>query len=155
MVRGSPCMCISTTSQPSSAAASAAPGARSALTSFHMPAPAATAARATSGFMVSMESAASVSASSRRTTGSTRASSTSAGTGCAPGRVDSPPMSSEAAPWATSAMAWATAASGSAWRPPSEKLSGVTLTTPITRGGGRPLLTLGWDSEGRRSTRPG
>ena len=45
VVRGSPCMCISITSQPSAAAMTAAPGAKpSEVTSFQMPAPSAAAA---------------------------------------------------------------------------------------------------------------
>src|SRR5262249_24975664 len=67
-------------------------------------------------------------------TGSTRASSTSIGTGADPGRVDSPPTSSRSAPCSTSRRPWATAASADACRPPSEKLSGVTLTMPMTSG---------------------
>ncbi len=46
----------------------------------------------------------------------------------APGRVDSPPTSSRSAPASASARPCATAASASRKRPPSEKLSGVTLT---------------------------
>jgi hypothetical protein len=54
MVRGSPFMCISTTSHPSSAATARLWGAwLRAVTSFHIVAPAATAARATAGFIVS------------------------------------------------------------------------------------------------------
>src|SRR5262249_9126667 len=49
-----------------------------------------------------------------------------------PGRVDSPPTSTQSAPSAKRASPAATAASASANRPPSEKESGVTLTTPIT-----------------------
>src|SRR5207302_5389330 len=55
-------------------------------------------------------------------------------TGNDPGRVDSPPTSSRSAPCATRARPWATAASGSKKRPPSEKLSGVTLTMPMKIG---------------------
>ena len=50
-------------------------------------------------------------ATSRSITGSTRRSSSSADTGSAYGRVLSPPMSSMSAPSATSCSAWATAAS--------------------------------------------
>ena len=69
-----------------------------------------------------------------RTTGMTRAISSSGGTGDAPGRVDSPPTSKISAP--ASSMAWpaAIAALASKCRPPSEKLSGVMLRIPITRG---------------------
>ena len=51
---GSPCMCINTTGTPASAAASSAPSWRRAKMSLIMPAPAATAARITSGLKVSM-----------------------------------------------------------------------------------------------------
>ena len=51
------------------------------------------AARATEAFDVSTEMGASVILRSASTTGTTRASSTAAGTGVAPGRVDSPPIS--------------------------------------------------------------
>ena len=60
-----------------------------------------------------------------------------ADTGSAPGRVDSPPMSTRAAPSASSRRAVSTATPGSTLSPPSEKLSGVTLTTPITDGRGQ------------------
>ena len=64
-------------------------------------------------------------------TGITRASSSSTGTGAAPGRVDSPPTSTIAAPSSISRRAWRTAASVSSNWPPSENESGVTLTTPM------------------------
>ena len=53
MVRGSPCMCISTTAAFDAASASSAPSARRAITSLTMPAPAARAARITPGLEVS------------------------------------------------------------------------------------------------------
>ena len=55
-------------------------------------------------------------------------------TGAAPGRVLSPPMSRMSAP--ASSIAWprAMAAAVSAARPSPEKLSGVTLTMPMTSG---------------------
>ena len=67
----------------------------------------------------------------------TRRSSSSSDTAAAPGRVDSPPTSTRRAPSASSRRAVATAAAGSRLSPPSEKLSGVTLTTPITEGRGQ------------------
>ncbi len=67
-------------------------------------------------------------------TGTTRAISSASSTGAAPGRVDSPPMSRMSAPWPISRRACATAASTPKCRPPSEKLSGVMLTMPMTRG---------------------
>src|SRR6185436_7964623 len=66
--------------------------------------------------------------------GRMRASSSSSETGAAPGRVDSPPMSSRSAPSAMSLRACASAAAGSRYCPPSENESGVTLTTPMTNG---------------------
>src|SRR5262249_34891020 len=66
------------------------------------------------------------------TTGTTRASSSSTETSSAPGRVDSPPTSRISAPCSASCKPWAIAASASRKRPPSEKESGVTLTTPIS-----------------------
>src|SRR5215469_2689558 len=134
MVRGSPCMCMRHTAQPHAAAASTAPGPRSARTWLMKPARAAEAARMTSGLLVSTEMTAVVVARSRSMTGSTRCSSSSRLTGCAPGRVDSPPTSMSAAPSAAMRSPVSTAASTDAKRPPSEKESGVTLSTPITTG---------------------
>ncbi len=102
--------------------------------SFHIEAPAATAARATAGFMVSIEMQTAPSRRSCSMRGTTRAISSSSETGSAPGRVDSPPTSITSAPSAISRRACASAASAARKRPPSEKLSGVTLTTPMTRG---------------------
>ena len=98
MVRGSPCMCIRHSAQPLPATACSAPGARSAYTSFTSPAPAASAARMTSGLLVSTEMTAEVAARKRSITGTTRRSSSAGATGSAPGRVDSPPTSMIAAP---------------------------------------------------------
>ena len=56
--------------------------------------------------------------------------SSSAETLAEPGLVDSPPTSTIAAPSSTMRRAAAAAASGSKCRPPSEKLSGVTLHDP-------------------------
>ena len=67
-------------------------------------------------------------------TGSTRASSSPSGSGNAPGRDDSPPMSRMSAPASTSASQCANAAWVDLYCPPSEKESGVTLTMPITLG---------------------
>ncbi len=127
-------MCISTTGTPSSAAAASAPSRRRAWMSLIMPAPAATAARITSGLKVSTLSGTWVRSASAWITGTTRRSSSSTDTGAAPGRVDSPPMSSRSAPSATSCRPWATAASVVSCAPPSENESGVTLTMPMTRG---------------------
>ncbi len=99
-------MCISTTWQPSSAAIdrlSAAPV--KAVTSFQMPAPADAAARMTPGFMVSIEMGAALTRRTPSITGRMRAISSDADTGSAPGRVDSPPMSSISAPCSSRARA--------------------------------------------------
>src|SRR5918995_3200693 len=80
--------------------------------------------------------ASSPSAASPSTTGTTRRRSSSAGTGAAPGRVDSPPTSTIAAPSSTSRRAWRTASASSSNVPPSENESGVTLTTPMIWNGG-------------------
>src|SRR6185369_1594644 len=66
--------------------------------------------------------------------GSTRSSSSVSAVGVAPGRVDSPPMSMIAAPSSSIWWAWPSARWRSAYRPPSKKESGVTLSTPMTRG---------------------
>ncbi len=59
------------------------------------------------------------------------ASSASASTGCAPGRVDSAPISRMSAPAASRRRARASASAASA-QPSPENESGVTLTMPIT-----------------------
>ena len=97
MVAGSsPGMCISTTEQSESAAASSAPAPRSAAMSFTTRAPAAMAARIVAAWRVSMEIVAC--GASSRITGTTRAISSSGVTGAAPGRVLSPPRSKRSAP---------------------------------------------------------
>src|SRR6478672_6091820 len=101
-------------------------------TSLTMEAPASTAARATEARIVSMDTTA-PSAASAVTTGTTRRSSSSTDGRSAPGLVDSPPTSTMSAPAATTSRPCAMAASGSNHCPPSEKESGVTLTTPMTR----------------------
>ena len=121
-------MCIATQPTPRSAAT----GQSSAATSLINVAPAATAARATDSWRVSIESR--TSPASAATTGTTRSSSTSGATGTAPGRVDSPPTSITSAPSAIMARARTSAASSARYLPPSEKESGVTFSTPITRG---------------------
>ena len=103
------------------------------VTSLMMEAPSFTAMRATSGWRVSMETIAPASARAR-ITGITRLASSSGVTGVKPGRVDSPPTSMMSAPSSSSFMPQAMAASASQCSPPSEKESGVTLSTPIMRG---------------------
>src|SRR4029453_9618607 len=61
----------------------------------------------------------------------------SADTGSAPGRVDSPPTSTSAAPSRCSPRPCTIASEGLKNLPPSEKLSGVTFSTPITAGRGK------------------
>src|SRR6478752_7000600 len=100
-------------------------------TSLTMEAPASTAARATEARIVSTDTTA-PSAASAVTTGTTRRSSSSTDGRSAPGLVDSPPTSTMSAPAATTSRPCAMAASGSNHCPPSEKESGVTLTTPMT-----------------------
>ncbi len=104
---------------------------RRAVTSFRISAPAAAAISATCDLLVSTEIG--ILSLPRRLsiTGMTRRSSSSAEIPVEPGRVDSPPMSMMCAPARSMAMACAAAASGSRKRPPSEKLSGVTLSTPM------------------------
>src|SRR6185437_14080460 len=84
-------MCIKHTAQPEITAASSAPGSRRARTSLIIAAPAAAAACMTSGLLVSTERMACVRELKREITGTTRRSSSSKLTGCAPGRVDPPP----------------------------------------------------------------
>ena len=127
-----------------------------------MLAPAASAARATAGFIVSIEikillvgrdlarlcvgvlrfgldrvspHRELISIANFSMTGITRRNSSASLTGFAPGRVDSPPMSRISAPCATSSSACATAFSALKNFPPSEKESGVTLTMPMTSAG--------------------
>ena len=74
-----------------------------------------------------------------RTTGKTRANSSSSGNGSAPGRLDSPPMSRICAPSASSCSQCRKAAAVDACWPPSENESGVTFTMPMTRGSPRSI----------------
>ena len=90
--------------------------------------------RITSALRVSMESGTRKRGASTSSTGITRRNSSSRSTGSAPGLVDSAPMSMMSAPSASSRSACATARRGARKRPPSEKLSGVTLTMPMIRG---------------------
>src|SRR3954454_2153169 len=148
-------MCMRHTSHPASAQTPASSGSeRSALTSLTSVAPAPSAARATLAFIVSIESCAPVSRSRSRT-GTTRRRSSSASTGSAPGRVDSPPTSRIAAPSAASSRPCATASSWSSHSPPSENESGVTLTTPMTRKAGTARMYGGRQSIPRLPPRAG
>lgn len=146
-----PRQCMTTNGTSAAATAGIMPGSASPpLTSLTSRAPAATAWAATSARMVSTETTI-PSAARPRTTGTTRRSSSSASTRLAPGRVDSPPTSTRSAPWATRSSPRLTAAVVSNQRPPSEKESGVTFTTPMTpqrshsgRPVTRPLAVAPW-----------
>lgn len=152
MLRGSPFICIRQAATPPAATASSAPGARNALTSLIMAAPALIASRITSGFDVSTETDMFL-LTSDCTIGIIRLNSSSMLTGSLPGRVDSPPMSSQSAPSLTRRDACRSAPSVEAHKPPSEKESGVTFTIPITsgRGKGRVLNCCGEDTTGELS----
>ncbi len=126
-------MCIRISGTFAFAATSARRGSfRSAVTSFKISAPAASAARATADLLVSTEIGIRISRRRPSITGRIRCSSSSTEIAADPGRVDSPPTSMMSAPAASIAMPRATAASRSRKLPPSEKLSGVTFSTPIT-----------------------
>src|SRR5271165_4981290 len=108
--------------------------ARKAEMSLTISAPAARAWRAVSALYVSIDKNRSGNRLRRRlTTGMTRRSSSSTGTGSDPGRDDSPPTSRMTAPSPAIRSACRNAASSSMNWPPSEKESGVTFKTPITR----------------------
>src|SRR6266849_3166790 len=131
MVTGVPCMCMSTTGTPRSAHRARSAGSkRPAETSFTRSAPSSRARRAIAALVVSTETGTRTAARTARRTGSRRRRSSSAGTGRAPGRVDSPPTSSIAAPSATIRSAAAAARAGSRCWPPSENESGVAFSTP-------------------------
>src|SRR5438552_1683156 len=131
MVAGVPCMCIRTTGTPSRAhRGSIAASAMPAETSFTTSAPAPSAARATSAFIVSTEIGTRTAARTAPSTGSRRRRSSPPGTAIAPGRVDSAPTSSARAPAATISAAASAARAGSRWRPPSENESGVAFRMP-------------------------
>ena len=133
IVEGVPFMCMTMSPACVFATASTAPGARKAVTSFTTAQPASIAARITSGFNVSTETA-TPSFASASTTGITRRNSSSRATGAAPGRVDSPPTSMKSAPSSRNLRPCVIAWAGSRNRPPSEKESAVTFTMPSTFG---------------------
>ena len=143
-----PRQCMQTYVVPEAATTSRIRGsARPPETSLTIVAPEATACSATSERIVSTDTVAPP-ADSSRITGITRPSSSSTSGRVAPGRVDSPPMSRMSAPSANRSRPCAIAASGVDQRPPSEKESGVTLTTPISNGEADPisgrLSPCGW-----------
>ena len=133
MVPGSPFMCMTTTPQSLSAATCTMTGSRKPDTSLMMAAPASTHAFATAAWRVSTLTQTPCSARAR-TTGSTRAVSSSTLTSADPERVDSPPTSIICAPSSSICCAQASAASGVLCVPPSLKLSGVTLRMPMITG---------------------
>src|SRR5213083_1376061 len=133
MVTGVPCMCMSTTGTPCSAQRGSSAGSkRPAETSFTTSAPSSSARRTIVALEVSTEIGTRTAARTARSTGRRRRRSSSAGTGGAPGRVDSAPTSSIAAPSATISAAAAAARPGSRWRPPSENESGVAFRMPTS-----------------------
>ena len=139
MVWGSRCMCIRHTPHWGWAATTAkAPGCRKAQMSLTISAPRSSTARITAGLYVSTEIG-TPSTTASRTSGTTRASSSSKGTAGLPGRVDSPPMSRISAPSLSNCSQCRNAAMVEAWCPPSEKESGVTLTMPMTLGRSRSM----------------
>ena len=133
MVCGAPCLCIRQTATFEPATASSAPSPCSALMSLTMAAPALMAARITSVLQVSTDTG-TLPPCNASMIGSTRRSSSSIPTDCAPGRDDSPPISRMSAPSSSSRKACAIPAAVDAWRPPSENESGVTLTMPMING---------------------
>src|ERR1035437_4249202 len=118
-----------------------------------MLAPAASAARATPDFTVSIEIGTLIWLANRSMTGITRRSSSASATGKAPGRVDSPPTSIISAPCSTSSKACATAAGASRNRPPSENESGVMFRMPITSAG-RGKVNSNWQARSFMKARP-
>src|SRR3990170_245813 len=125
---------MTTSHAPCRAVTSARRASRRPDASFTTRAPARSAASATAGFDVSIETGTSTSRTRRPIAGSTRASSTSSATGVEPGRVDSPPRSRMAAPSATCCRPRATIASVSRSRPSPLKESGVAFRMPMIHG---------------------
>src|SRR6478752_1697915 len=139
--------CIKTTPAWAAAAISPIRGSiRKPDTSLMISAPSASAADATSDFVVSTEiGRAAKRRRIARTTGRIRLCSSAAETEWAScGRVDSPPTSSASAPSATIRSTCTSAASVDSNCPPSLKESGVTLRIPTTKGrsraSSRPLI---------------
>src|SRR5262245_57242397 len=156
MVAGRPRMCMSTMGTPARPhSGSMRRSARPAETSFTMSAPAASAASATSAFIVSTDSGTRTAARTARSTGSRRARSSRDETGSAPGRVASAPTSSTPAPAATIAAAASAARTGSSKQPPSLNESGVALRTPMSTGRSSPSGPLRVASAGPRAGRSG
>ena len=147
MVRGMPWRCISTSGASRSAANASMSGeSRPAEVSLIQSAPASRAASATASDVVSMLRMGGASMVASRIdliTSTTRRCCSRTETGSAPGRVDSPPTSMMSAPSRSISRARPTAASRAIWRPPSEKLSGVTLRMPMIRGPGRNAKVIG------------
>ena len=105
------------------------------VTSLMISAPAASAARATAALDVSIEMASGICRAERFDRPAARArSSSAASTGVRIGPRAFAADVEDVGAFAASRRAWAMAACGSKNWPPSEKLSGVTLTMPITSG---------------------
>ena len=81
-------------------------------------------------------------------TGITRFSSSSCDTAFAPGLVDSPPTSIIIAPFSIILSDRSIAAEKSSNTPSSEKLSGVTLSTPCIIGCSKLIVNLPFNSSG-------
>src|ERR1700687_3896073 len=134
IVAGSPRMCMRISGTPRRCDTSASRGSkRRPETSLIICAPALMAASATWDLRVSTTIGIFSAPRKPSSTGRMRASSVSAAVPVEPGRVDSPPMSSRSAPARSISKACSIALCGSRNLPPSEKLSGVTFRTPITR----------------------
>ena len=127
-------MCISTTKAPDAAATSRLRGSWvRPLTSLMIAAPAATAAAITAALRVSMETVTPCRANAS-TTGSTRRSSSPSGTSTAPGRVELAADVDDVRTLLRQPQPVLDRALRVGMRPPSLKLSGVTLRMPISRG---------------------
>ena len=80
-------------------------------------------------------------------TGITRESWVSSSIGSEPGRVDSPPISIISAPSLNMTCARFNADDKLSYLPPSEKLSGVTFSIPIIKGGPDEIISERCDTE--------
>ena len=133
IVRGVPCMCIRQTYAPASAITPASSGSpRSAVTSLTSAAPSASARRATSAFDVSIETGSPASSLEHGHDAPQLVVERDA-RGTRPRRLAAD-VDERRALVDAACRAAAAAAVGSRFSPPSEKLSGVTLTIPITAG---------------------
>ena len=138
IVRGFPCMCISTSPASRSAQSAPIPGSpRSAVTSLTIAAPASSAASATASFEVSIETSWPVCATSTVSSSDDGLGSRDLLLGAdvlraGPRRL--PPDIEDVGPRLDQLRPWAIAFPHPRYSPPSENESGVTFTTPIRRG---------------------